>query len=173
MSARAFLFDHNVWVALALGHHLFHRQATDVFREASPDRKAYFCCPTRVSVLRLLTTQAVFMDAGLAPMSNREALTVLNAWMASPSVGYIAEPPSVWDRWIAFADLNTASPKRWMDAYLAAFAIEGGLQLVSTDRAFETYPGLNPVVLTTLGAVTPAVASSKTSAPNDPGAGTA
>ena len=35
-----------------------------------------------------------------------------------------------------------ASPKLWMDAYLAAFAIAGGCQLVTTDQGFAQFPSL-------------------------------
>jgi predicted nucleic acid-binding protein len=34
-----------------------------------------------------------------------------------------------------------------MDAYLAAFAIAGGHQLVTTDKGFAQYPGLSLHVL--------------------------
>lgn len=34
-----------------------------------------------------------------------------------------------------------------MDAYLAAFAIAGGFQFVTTDKDFKQFKGLNPVIL--------------------------
>jgi predicted nucleic acid-binding protein len=34
-----------------------------------------------------------------------------------------------------------------MDAYLAAFAITGGYQLVTTDKAFKQFKGLNLLIL--------------------------
>ena len=40
-----------------------------------------------------------------------------------------------------------ASPKLWMDAYLAAFAIAGDCQLVTTDKAFKQFKGLNLLLL--------------------------
>ncbi len=68
--------------------------------------------------------------------------------MARPSVGFIDEPPNVVPSWRAFADLATSSPKRWMDAYLAAFSTEAGLQFVTADKDFAVFPGLNPNILT-------------------------
>ena len=41
--------------------------------------------------------------------------------------------------WHQLANCGTATPKVWMDAYLAAFAIRGALHLVTLDRGFETY----------------------------------
>jgi len=36
-----------------------------------------------------------------------------------------------------------ASPRLWTDAYLAAFASSGGYRLVSFDRDFAQFEGLN------------------------------
>ena len=58
------------------------------------------------------------------------------------------EPPGLEARWKKFAGGPRASPKQWMDAYLAAFAIAGGHQFVTTDRAFAQYKGLDLLVLT-------------------------
>jgi uncharacterized protein len=38
-----------------------------------------------------------------------------------------------------------------MDAYLAAFAIAGGHQLVTTDKAFKQFQGLDLLVLSPKG----------------------
>jgi len=35
-----------------------------------------------------------------------------------------------------------------MDAYLAAFAIAGGLELVTFDQVFTNFAGLTPTILT-------------------------
>lgn len=42
---------------------------------------------------------------------------------------------------------DTASPKLWMDAWLAAFAICAGLQLVTFDRGFAQFAGLELLLL--------------------------
>ena len=51
--------------------------------------------------------------------------------------------------WPSLAGRATASPKVWMDAYLAAFAIKGDLTLVTLDRDFCSYEkeGLNLIVV--------------------------
>jgi predicted nucleic acid-binding protein len=59
--------------------------------------------------------------------------------MQRPNVGFMDEPPALVPRWKAYADLPTASPKRWMDAYLAAFAVEAGLEFVSGDNDFKVF----------------------------------
>ena len=60
----------------------------------------------------------------------------------------VAEPEGLEPHWKALAARDTTSPKVWMDAYLAAFAIAGGHQLVTIDRDFQQFPGLDCVVLT-------------------------
>ena len=41
--------------------------------------------------------------------------------------------------WHQLANRDTAAPKLWMNAYLAAFTIRGAWQLVTLDRDFKTY----------------------------------
>jgi len=50
-------------------------------------------------------------------------------------------------RWRQFAARDTASPKLWMDTYLAAFARAGGYRMVTTDTAFRQFSGLDLVLL--------------------------
>jgi hypothetical protein len=45
----------------------------------------------------------------------------------------------VFPLWKRLASGDTASPKLWMDAYLAAFAMNGGLRLVTIDRDFKRF----------------------------------
>lgn len=72
-------------------------------------------------------------------MSNRDALAELNLLLARPEVLSWDEPPGTVALWHQFAARDTASPKVWMDAYLAAFAIAGGLEFVTLDRDFKSY----------------------------------
>lgn len=57
------------------------------------------------------------------------------------------EPAGLERRWQELALRETASPKLWMDAYLAAFALAGGYRLVTTDRAFRQFTGLDLILL--------------------------
>ena len=49
--------------------------------------------------------------------------------------------------WKDLAARGTASPKLWMDAYLAAFALAGEYRLVTTDAAYRQFKGLDLLVL--------------------------
>ena len=57
------------------------------------------------------------------------------------------EPPGLEGLWRRFTSRALASPKLWMDAYLAAFAVAGGLSFVTSDSGFRQFPGLTLVLL--------------------------
>lgn len=67
--------------------------------------------------------------------------------MASPSVAYRDEPAGLVPLWHRLAALHSASPKVWMDAYLAAFASAGELQMVTLDQAFSQFAGVSVTIL--------------------------
>ena len=47
----------------------------------------------------------------------------------------------------ARGSVGKASPKLWMDAYLAAFAMEASLRMVACDTDFNAFAGLDPTIL--------------------------
>lgn len=73
------------------------------------------------------------------PISNAAAWEKWEELIDLPQVVFAAEPDDLTDGWRQFAARNTASPKVWMDAYLAAFAISGRLDFVTLDRDFRSY----------------------------------
>ena len=152
MSASRVLFDANVWLALAFDTHPNHRSAVTAFQSTTPARPAVFCRSTQQSFLRLASQPAVHRLCDAVGLTNRDALAMLAGFMASPSVAYRDEPPGVEAVWHGLAGLPSASPHVWMDAYLAAFAIAGRLDLMTFDRGFSQFAGLS---VTFLPAVNP------------------
>ena len=61
---------------------------------------------------------------------------------------FVQEPDGIDEQLLGYASHKDSAPKRWMDAYLAAFAKAGKIPLVSFDRAFETFKGLDLQLLT-------------------------
>ena len=49
--------------------------------------------------------------------------------------------------WKQLAARGTASPKLWMDAYIAVFALAGRYSMVTTDAAFRQFRGLDLLIL--------------------------
>ena len=83
-----------------------------------------------------------------AALTNFEAWQALGQLESDPRVAWAEEPKTITAKWQEFAVRRSPSPKLWMDAYLAAFAVTGGYQLVTADRAFLQFQGLNPLILT-------------------------
>jgi uncharacterized protein len=145
----AYLLDTNVWVALAFAAHSHRSQALEAYAKVAESRPAVFCRCTQQSFLRLATTPVLLRKYGVERFTNADALEALNQFLALPAVSYRDEPSGLVPIWHRLAARPTASPKVWMDAYLAAFAIAGDLNMVTFDRDFKRYvkDGLNLLVL--------------------------
>jgi toxin-antitoxin system PIN domain toxin len=145
------LADTNFWLALMLSKHVFHAAARDWFAAQSAAASVLFCRATQQSFLRLFTTEAATRPYDIPPMTNAAAWNLYDDLIADRRIAWAAEPSAdgVERSWKAFAVRGTASPKLWMDAYLAAFATAGGHRLVTTDKAFAQFKGLDPIVLST------------------------
>jgi predicted nucleic acid-binding protein len=76
---------------------------------------------------------------GVPRASNADAWVALEAFLALPQVEVMHEPPELGRHWCQLGAIPETAPKRWMDAYLAAFAMAAGVQLVSLDRDFNHF----------------------------------
>jgi len=143
------LFDTNVWIAAIFSSHPFHSRAQAALAERTAADPAVFCRSTQQSFLRLTSTEALLRTYGARGLTNRDALVALSDLMTLPQVCDRPEPPGTVALWHRVAARDTASPKLWMDAYLAAFALSGGLGLVSLDHDFKSFEmqGLNLILL--------------------------
>lgn len=145
MSMRC-LPDISVWVALSIPVHTHHDLAKAWWDE-EPEAQLNFCRYTQQGLLRLITNSAVTSLFGQKPMTNHEALHRLDELMTQERIAFAEEPSGLFPQWSAFADVRSASPKLWMDAYLAAFARCGGYRLVTNDRAFKQFKGVDVLEL--------------------------
>ena len=141
------LADSNVWLALTLSKHEFHAVARRWLERQSSREAALFCRSTQLSFLRLLTTSAVLAPYGVPALSNQAAWSTYEGFLADERIAWAEEPRGLETTWKRLAGGSKASPKLWMDAYLAAFAMSGGHQLVTTDKAFKQFKGLKLLVL--------------------------
>lgn len=131
--------DINVWLAFSVADHVHHARARHYWYEEAGDQLA-FCRVTALGFLRL-STNASAMDG--------QPLTVPQAWRAYsdfrrlPEVVLAAEPEGC-EPWLEqWAVGGRTTPRQWTDVYLAAFAKAGGLRLVSFDRDFVHFDGLD------------------------------
>ena len=94
-----------------------------------------------------MTTAAVVAPYGLPPLTNQEAWAAYERFLGEKRVGWVAEPQDLDRHWKKLTGGPKPSPKLWMDSYLAAFAMAGSYRLVTTDKAFKHFKGLDVVVL--------------------------
>ncbi|MEF8943101.1 MAG: TA system VapC family ribonuclease toxin [Desulfohalobiaceae bacterium] len=135
--------DINIWLALAFEAHSLHIRARDWFEDAETQSCA-FCRLTQQGFLRLATNPSVFRN---------EALTMAQAWscydllLGDERVYLEHEPADIEPAWRELTNREERSPRIWQDAYLAAFAQQSNLRIVTFDQGFKAYPGLPVTVL--------------------------
>jgi toxin-antitoxin system PIN domain toxin len=142
------LCDSNVWLALALSKHRHHGAAREWLETVEEPASVLLCRATQQTLLRLLTNASVMEPYGNPPLTNRQAWSACDAFLADGRIAFRAEEPAgVQSLWRDLALRDSASPKLWMDAYLAAFALAAGCQMVTTDTAFRQFRGLDLLLL--------------------------
>ena len=62
--------------------------------------------------------------------------------MKLPQVVWLDEPKGLETFWQKNARLSSASPKVWMDAYLAGFARGHGISLATLDKDLTNFSGV-------------------------------
>jgi uncharacterized protein len=138
------LLDINVWLGLISDNHVHHSTAKTWFENVADNRRCFFCRFTQQGVLRLSTNATVFPDSAF---TLREAWAAYDAFLADPRVGFLSEPQGTESLWRQLTQHNLKATKLWADAYLAAFALAGNLELITFDKGFTQYPALRYSVL--------------------------
>jgi len=133
------LFDSNIWLALTFSGHPHHALAKRIFAEASAENPACFCRATQQSFLRLATTPVLLHAYGAEGFANQDAAKLIQTLSGLSAVSTLEEPSGLESRWLELAGLPSPSPKVWMDAYLAAFAILHKKEFVTLDRDFQNF----------------------------------
>jgi toxin-antitoxin system PIN domain toxin len=134
-SSKLFLFpDVNVWIALTSDRHIHHPTAARWFENLNDEARLAFCRITQLSLLRLLTTQAVM---GPEVMTQSEAWRIYDGWLDDPRVVFLDEPSGLEQAFRSNSRRKVPAPKEWADDYLLAFVGASDLTLVTFDRAFR------------------------------------
>ena len=132
--------DTSVWIAWYFQEHPQHAVAADLLEERSASDPAWLCRATEQSWIRLATTNAICRAYSSLVLTNAQAVAALATWRAQPRVCCLdAEPEGTRALWLELAAIPSASPKVWMDAYLAAFAIRAGLPFATLDTDFRRF----------------------------------
>jgi toxin-antitoxin system PIN domain toxin len=134
------LVDTSVWVALFFEEHQSFSAASSFIASRGSTEPALLCRATEQSWLRLATTASLHRLYRTASVTNREAVAVLSNWRSQPHIDCLeTEPKGTRDLWLELAEIPSASPKIWMDAYLAAIAIRADLPLATLDTDFQRF----------------------------------
>lgn len=130
--------DVNVWLAFSMADHAHHPRARHYWYEEAGDQLA-FCRTTALGFLRLSTNSKVMAGQ---PLTVAEAWNAYGAFRRLPEVLLVDEPEDC-EAWLGnWALGKQPAPRHWTDAYLAAFATAGNFRLVSFDRDFTRFDGL-------------------------------
>lgn len=138
--------DINVWLALSAPYHR-HHAAAQAYWHGEAASRIWFCRHSMLGLVRLLCQKTV-----MAPAPAHSSDQAWQAWQSLrslPEVGLLPEPEAVDAQLADFVARCAPWPTAlWPDAYLAAFAAAANLRLVSFDRDFSRFPGLNWLHLT-------------------------
>lgn len=136
--------DINVWLALTFDSHVHHPAAKTWFDGLPNDAVCLFCRLSQQGFLRLTTNPSVF---------GKFAVTLPEAWqkydilLSDSRVAFADEPVDLENHWRTFTQHQSFSTKVWNDAYLAAFARAGNLEMVKFDQAFKQYANVKCTIL--------------------------
>jgi len=126
--------DVNVLVALLWSRHV-HSELARRWFEQKGEQECCFCRFAQLTVLRLLTTEAIM---GSDTKSMAAAWKAWDVLAADYRLVFVDEPLGLEDELRSRSQLPSRSPKVWADAYLLAFASAAGLRLVTFDRSLRS-----------------------------------
>jgi toxin-antitoxin system PIN domain toxin len=137
-TGQADLPDLNVWLALADKDHAHHARARRYWELESAAQVA-FC---RISMLGLLRLGTNAKAMGGQPFTPVEAWRAYRAFRALPEVTFLDEPARLEAQMAAWSDTANFAAQAWTDCCLASVAILSNCRLVSFDRQFSRFTGL-------------------------------
>ncbi len=138
-----YLPDVNVLVASLRPDHPHHETARSFLvrsRAAGHD----FAVPVEVlaAALRILT-----LDVWVDSETSASARDLINGWVGAARAEIVSHPPGSWRVLEEFARTLSLGTRAIPDALLAASAIVSRTTIVTFDRGFDRYPGLNAEIL--------------------------
>lgn len=143
MSTTADLPDLTVWLALACPDHSHHGKAVHYWEQQAADQ-VLFCTVTALGLVRLVCQPKLM---GTAVRSAAEASALLEALCQQPGVSLAMPEDCGWDVFHQLLRGGDVPARLCTDAYLAALSLANGWRLVSFDRDFDRFTGLERLAL--------------------------
>lgn len=137
------LCDVNALFALAVPTHQ-HYPVAAAWLSKRTEASIVICRMSQNGLLRLLTQKAIVGDYA---RTMSEAWQVYDTLMADTRFLFVSEPSGVEDLWRRLCPPSVIAPHLWTDAYLAAFAAADGMQLVTFDKGFKRFAGVDVLIL--------------------------
>lgn len=130
--------DINVWLALVDENHMHHAAALGYWNQQRADTLG-FCRITMLGFMRLSTQPRVLSRT----LTNSEAWAIYQRYLATPNLVFMAEPGNLEPNLLTLTKDTNLPNRYWTDAYLAAFALAANARLVSFDKDFSLFAGLD------------------------------
>ncbi len=140
----AVLPDINVLLPLIYDGHLHHAGAVAWLETIQHDGDVILCRASQLGLLRLLNNPVAM---GADVQSGRHVWETWDALLADPRFRFAEEPDGVELHLRALSSAFAHQPKRWPDAWLAAFALAADVEVVTFDTGFRSVPGLRHRIL--------------------------
>src|SRR5579864_1455849 len=132
------LVDVNVWLALLVRQHERHRLARKWFDTLTAG-EAGLCRLVQLGLMRLLVNRTIMGDHAIPAA---EAWALIETLLDDERVDFVPEPPELGSIFPTLLRYAIPTGKLIADAYLAAFAIGSSRRLVTLDRGFKQFLGI-------------------------------
>ena len=75
-------------------------------------------------------------------LSPAEAIAVYSQLLSDERVRFEPKPANLENAWTSLMSMRSVRGNTWTDTYLAAFAIEADLRMITFDQGMRRWPGL-------------------------------
>jgi len=137
------LVDVNVWLALLAARHIHHDAAEQWFASLRAE-EAGMCRIVQLAVVRLLGNNTIM---GHDAVAAGDAWNIIGQLLEDERVTFVPEPLGIDSILPKLFRYPVPTGKLVGDAYLAAFAISAARKMVTTDRGFSQFRGLEVALL--------------------------
>ncbi|MBI2686528.1 MAG: PIN domain-containing protein [Acidobacteria bacterium] len=137
------LVDVNVWLALLVVSHQHRVIANNWYSRLAPE-EAGMCRVVQLALIRLMGNRTVMQQYAVTAA---EGWQVIERLLEDERVIYLEEARDIETVMPRLLRYPVPTGKLVNDAYLASFAIAGNLRLVTLDRGFREFSGLDVLVL--------------------------
>lgn len=133
------LWDVNAWVYAFRPDSPLHARARGMLEESLTRGEPFLFCPfLAASFLRLVTNPRVFVQ----PSDIHESWRFLDRLETDPAAQYAETDRQTYAIFKHLALVTRAAGNGVPDALVAATALRHGARLITADRAFRAYPGV-------------------------------